>query len=176
MREEEIDEDTKKLIEKGAQKIQKDWDEKYPLMNTRLAVPVDFEIDREKYPRKSIRGMGRVAQMALVATDNALADSGMLGNEEITQGRTGIAYGSSIGSVDSLMEMYSMLVTNDIIATGLIGILFEFLPDIVKAAKLCQIIRKVDNKDINHDQANPEDPFYQVLICLLFVLHSDSSL
>lgn len=29
MREEDIDEDTKKLIEKGAKKIQKDWDEKY---------------------------------------------------------------------------------------------------------------------------------------------------
>ena len=95
-----------------------EWDEKYPLMNTRLAALVDFEIDREKYPRKSIRGMGRVAQMALVATDSALADSGMLGNEEITQGRTGIAYGSSIGSVDSLMEMYSMLVTNDTSKVG----------------------------------------------------------
>lgn len=94
-------------------KYMTDWDVKYPLMNTRLAVPVDFVIDRDKYPRKAIRGMGRVAQMALVATDNALSDSGLLGNDEITQGRTGIAYGSSIGSVDSLMDMYSMLVTND---------------------------------------------------------------
>lgn len=94
-------------------KYMTDWDVKYPLMNTRLAVPVDFVIDRDKYPRKAIRGMGRVAQMALVATDNALSDSGLLGSDEITQGRTGIAYGSSIGSVDSLMDMYSMLVTND---------------------------------------------------------------
>ena len=94
-------------------KYMKDWDEKYPLMNTRLAVPVDFQIDKEKYSRKAIRGMGRVAQMALVATDAALEDAGLLGSEEITQGRTGIAYGSSIGSVDPLMEMYSMIVTND---------------------------------------------------------------
>ena len=94
-------------------KYMKDWDEKYPLMNTRLAVPVDFAIDKEKYPRKAIRGMGRVSQMALVATDAALEDAGLLGSEEITQGRTGIAYGSSIGSVDPLMEMYSMLVIND---------------------------------------------------------------
>ncbi|MCR5724052.1 MAG: beta-ketoacyl-ACP synthase [Treponema sp.] len=95
-----------------------DWDEKFPLMNTRLAAPVDFEIDREKYPRKAIRGMGRVSQMSLVATDTALADSGLLGCEEITQGRCGIAYGSSMGSVDSLMEMYSMLVTNDTSKVG----------------------------------------------------------
>ncbi|MBQ9908851.1 MAG: beta-ketoacyl-ACP synthase [Treponema sp.] len=94
-------------------KYMNEWDEKYPLMNTRLAAPVNFQIDKEKYPRKAIRGMGRVSQMALVATDSALEDAGLLGCEEITRGRTGIAYGSSIGSVDSLMEMYSMLVTND---------------------------------------------------------------
>ena len=96
----------------------KEWDEKYPLMNTRLAVPVDFEIDKEKYPRKAIRGMGRVAQMALVATDGALEDAGLLGSPELSAGRTGIAYGSSIGSVDPLMEMYSMLVTNDTSKVG----------------------------------------------------------
>lgn len=95
-----------------------EWDEKYPLMNTRLAVPVDFEIDKEKYPRKAIRGMGRVAQMALVATDGALEDAGLLGSPELSAGRTGIAYGSSIGSVDPLMEMYSMLVTNDTSKVG----------------------------------------------------------
>ena len=95
-----------------------EWDEKYPLMNTRLAVPVDFEIDKEKYPRKAIRGMGRVAQMALVATDGALEDAGLAGSPELSAGRTGIAYGSSIGSVDPLMEMYSMLVTNDTSKVG----------------------------------------------------------
>ena len=96
----------------------KEWDEKYPLMNTRLAVPVDFQIDKEKYPRKAIRGMGRVAQMALVATDGALEDAGLAGSPELSAGRTGIAYGSSIGSVDPLMEMYSMLVTNDTSKVG----------------------------------------------------------
>ena len=75
-------------------KYMHEWDEKYPLMNTRLCCPVDFEIDKEKYSRKAIRGMGRVAQMALVATDTALEDAGMLGKEELTQGMTGIAYGS----------------------------------------------------------------------------------
>lgn len=95
-----------------------EWDEKYPLMNTRLAVPVDFEIDKDKYPRKAIRGMGRVAQMALVATDGALEDAGLAGSPELSAGRTGIAYGSSIGSVDPLMEMYSMLVTNDTSKVG----------------------------------------------------------
>ena len=94
-------------------KYMHEWDQKYPLMNTRLCCPVDFEIDKNKYSRKALRGMGRVSQMALVATDAALEDAGLLGSPEITQGRCGIAYGSSIGSVDPLMDMYSMLVTND---------------------------------------------------------------
>ncbi|MDE6773028.1 MAG: beta-ketoacyl-ACP synthase, partial [Treponemataceae bacterium] len=95
-----------------------DWEQKYPLLNSRVACPVDFTIDSEKYSRKQIRGMGRIAQMALVATDAALAESGLLGSDELTQGRAGISYGSSIGSVDPLLEMYSMLVTN---ATSKLG-------------------------------------------------------
>ena len=91
----------------------KEWDERYPLMNTRLASFVDFEIDKNKYSRKALRGMGRVSQMALVATDSALEDAGLLGSPELSSGMTGISYGSSIGSVDPLMDMYAMLVTND---------------------------------------------------------------
>lgn len=91
----------------------KEWDERYPLMNTRLASFVDFEIDKNKYSRKALRGMGRVSQMALVATDSALEDAGLLGSPELSGGMTGISYGSSIGSVDPLMDMYAMLVTND---------------------------------------------------------------
>lgn len=99
-------------------KYMSEWDEKYPLMNTRLCCPVDFELTKNKYSRKEIRGMGRVSQMALEATDQALEDSGLHGSEELTQGRCGIAYGSSIGSVDPLMEMYAMLVTNDTSKVG----------------------------------------------------------
>lgn len=91
----------------------KEWDEKYPLMNTRLASLLDFEIDKKKYSRKALRGMGKVSQMALVATDSALEDAGLLGSPELSSGMTGISYGSSIGSVDPLMDMYAMLVTND---------------------------------------------------------------
>lgn len=91
----------------------KEWDERYPLMNTRLASFVDFEIDKSRYSRKALRGMGRVSQMALVATDSALEDAGLLGSPELSGGMTGISYGSSIGSVDPLMDMYAMLVTND---------------------------------------------------------------
>lgn len=96
-------------------KCMSDWAEKYPLLNTRVAAPIEnFKLDSEKYPRKKIRGMGPVAQMALLATDNALAVAKIEENDPVFQsGRMGIAYGSSMGSVMPLMDYFSMLITND---------------------------------------------------------------
>lgn len=91
-----------------------EWAERWPLLNTNLCAPVDFKIDSEKYPRKKVRGMGKVSQMALVATDSALELAGLKEGDPIFEsGRMGIAYGSSMGSVDPLMDFYTMLVTNE---------------------------------------------------------------
>lgn len=91
-----------------------EWKKRWPLLNTNLCAPVDFKIDSEKYPRKKIRGMGKVSQMALVATDSALEIAGLKEGDPIFEnGRMGIAYGSSMGSVDPLMDFYTMLVTNE---------------------------------------------------------------
>jgi 3-oxoacyl-[acyl-carrier-protein] synthase II len=87
--------------------------EKYACMNTKLAAPVDFTMP--DYPRKKTRGLGRIAQLALVSADKALADAGIsAGDPELKNGRCGIAYGSSMGSVESLLDFYSMLVLNDL--------------------------------------------------------------
>jgi 3-oxoacyl-[acyl-carrier-protein] synthase II len=88
-----------------------EWD-KYQRMNTRLAAPVDFEVP--DYPRKKIRGMGKVALLALGATENALAMASFADAPELSQGRCGVAYGSSMGSIDSLLGFYSMLILNDV--------------------------------------------------------------
>ncbi|MDR0624615.1 MAG: beta-ketoacyl-ACP synthase [Treponema sp.] len=87
-----------------------DWD-KFERMNTRLAAPVDFEMP--DFPRKKIRGMGRIARMALAVTDNALKQAGLAESPELSGGRCGIAYGSSMSSVDPVLDVYSMLVLND---------------------------------------------------------------
>jgi len=90
----------------------KDWD-RFARMNTRLAVPIDFTMP--DYPRKNTRGLGRVGQLALVSADRALANAGISpDNPELKNGRCGIAYGSSMGSFDSLMDFYSMLILDDI--------------------------------------------------------------
>ncbi len=97
-------------------KYMKDW-EQYRLMNTRLGCPYEKELP--VYPRKKVRGMGRVGLLALVATERAL-DAAKLKKEdgevfdELHNGRTGIAYGSCMGSMDSIVELYSMVADNDI--------------------------------------------------------------
>lgn len=84
----------------------KDW-EQYSKMNTRLAAPVTFDLPH--YNRKEIRGMGRVALLALVSSDNALKKAGLYNDEILKSGRVGIAYGSSMGSVQGLQELFGML-------------------------------------------------------------------
>ncbi len=99
---------------KNFTKYMTEWEGKYPLLNTRLAAPIDFKIDSEKYSRKDIRGMDRVAQMALVSCASALEQAGLDPSDPIFQGgRMGISYGSSMGAIMPLMDFYSMIVTND---------------------------------------------------------------
>ena len=81
----------------------------YDGLNTRLAAPItDFTLPSH-YNRKQTRSMGRVSQLATVATELALQRSGLLGNEVLTDGRTGIAYGSSIGSTAPISAFGTML-------------------------------------------------------------------
>ncbi|MFT6925911.1 MAG: 3-oxoacyl-[acyl-carrier-protein] synthase II [Psychromonas sp.] len=83
--------------------------EQFEGLNTKLAAPVtDFELPAH-YTRKKIRGMGRVAKLATFASENALIQSGLLGTDVLTNGRTGIAYGSSIGSTDAIAAFGVML-------------------------------------------------------------------
>lgn len=91
---------------KNCVKKMTDWD-KYQRMNTRLAAPVTRDLPQ--YPRKEIRSMGRVARLALVSCDAALKTAGLFGSQELKNGRAGIAYGSSMGSVKGLQELFGML-------------------------------------------------------------------
>ena len=85
-----------------------EWDV-YAGLNTRLAAPItDFTLPGH-YNRKQTRSMGRVSQLATVATELALQRSGLLGHEVLTDGRTGIAYGSSIGSTAPISAFGAML-------------------------------------------------------------------
>ncbi|MFW1367743.1 beta-ketoacyl-ACP synthase [Vibrio parahaemolyticus] len=83
--------------------------EQYDGLNTKLAAPIlDFELPKH-YKRKQVRGMGRVSKLATVATENALSQAGLVGNDVLTNGQTGIAYGSSTGSTDAIGAFGVML-------------------------------------------------------------------
>lgn len=83
--------------------------EQYEGLNTKLAAPIDnFELPKH-YTRKKIRGMGRVAKLATLASENALIQSGLIGNDILTNGQTGVAYGSSTGSTEAVGAFGVML-------------------------------------------------------------------
>ena len=93
-----------------------DWDRYGVGMNTRLAAP--YTKDLRKYDRKKTRSMGRVSRLALQATDDALRMAGLVSAdgvvaEELHNGRTGISYGSCMGSMDANMEFCHMLEHDD---------------------------------------------------------------
>ena len=85
-----------------------EWDV-YEGLNTRLAAPIlDFALPAH-YPRKKTRAMGRVSELATVATELALTRAGLIDHPVLTGGRTGIAYGSSIGSTGPISDFGAML-------------------------------------------------------------------
>lgn len=85
-----------------------DWDQ-YVGLATRIgAVAAPFELP-PTFTRKTTRSMGRVALMATLATERALADAGLLGDPVVRGGRMGISYGSSSGSPSALTDFGRML-------------------------------------------------------------------
>lgn len=78
-------------------------------VNTRLAAPIHTFSIEDRYPRKKMRTMGRVSQLAVYATELALVDAGLLDNPLIRSMRTGIAYGSSFGSPGAMLEFSGLM-------------------------------------------------------------------
>ena len=84
-----------------------EWD-RFEGLNTRLGAPVEFTAPAH-YPRKTIRSMGRVSLLSVRATEMAMEQAGLLGDPLVSSGDTGIAYGSSSGSVDPVRAFGRML-------------------------------------------------------------------
>lgn len=83
--------------------------EKYERLNTRLAAPVTGFVTPEHFTRKITRTMGPVSVMSVTTAEEALKDAGLLGDDIITNGKTGVSYGSSTGSLETVLEFYSMM-------------------------------------------------------------------
>ncbi len=86
---------------------------RYSELNTRLGGPVRNFTAPAHFTRKVTRSMGRVSLLATCATEVALAQSGLLEDESICDGRMGVAYGSSTGSTDAVRDFGAMLSTGN---------------------------------------------------------------
>lgn len=96
------------------------WDQ-FPEIQTRLGVPIEHFDVPEHYPRKMVRSMGRVALLGVRATELALVDAGLLGDPILRGGRTGVAYGSSFGSVEPMVALGKSLAVGRISGIGATG-------------------------------------------------------
>ena len=95
--------------------------------------------------------MGKVALYATLASEKALIDAGLLGDDIITNGKTGIAYGSSTGTPESIADFGRMLANKTIdelnansyirmmphTTTSNIGIFFGITGRIIPSSTAC---------------------------------------
>lgn len=88
--------------------------EQYDRLNTKLSAPVKDFIVPEHFTRKVLRTMGRVSVMSVATAEEALKDAGLLGDDIIINGQTGVSYGSSSGSLEPLIDFHSMQVTKEV--------------------------------------------------------------
>ncbi|WP_312723286.1 beta-ketoacyl-ACP synthase [Stutzerimonas kunmingensis] len=93
-----------------------EWD-RFTELNTRLAGPVDDFVVPAHWTRKQLRSMGRVSRLSVLAAERALADSGLLDEASIRDGRMGVACGSSTGSTEEIKAFGNMLLNS--VADGL---------------------------------------------------------
>lgn len=87
-----------------------EWDF-FEQLHTRLACPLPAFTLPAHYPRKKTRSMGLVSMYSVRASELALTDAGLGDDPSIKDGRMGVAYGSSSGSVQPIRAFGKMLAT-----------------------------------------------------------------
>lgn len=94
--------------------VMQDW-AAYEGLNTQVGVPcAPFELPVDRYHRKSMRSMGRVAQMATRSAELALQQAGLIGDPLVTSGRLGVSFGSSSGTPSAVGDFGRMMSAKSI--------------------------------------------------------------
>lgn len=79
-------------------------------LNTRVgARAIEPDYPKERYNRRSMRSMGRVALLGVRAAEMALLDAGLLGDPLVSSGQMGISHGSCSGSPESFGDFACMV-------------------------------------------------------------------
>lgn len=85
-----------------------DW-ERIEGLVCHMAAPCEYT-PPSHYRRRILRSMGRVAQLAVRASELALEQAGIAkGDDILTGGQAGVAYGSAQGSVEGMQEFFGLL-------------------------------------------------------------------
>lgn len=100
------------LRKENAVTYMQDWDV-YNGLLTKLGAPVTYFKVPDHYTRKKIRSMGRVALFATYTSELALKDAGLPGDPCVSDGSTGIAFGSCTGSTKPLKDFGTMFMKHD---------------------------------------------------------------
>lgn len=93
-----------------------DWCERYPELEARLgAIIADYQPPTH-WSRKQLRSLGRVSQLVVDASEQALANANLLDEngvilEYLKDGRMGVACGSSTGSTNDIKDAAELLMT-----------------------------------------------------------------
>ena len=90
----------------NAVKVMDEWVAN-PKIRSKLAAPAIFT--EPAFPRKTMRGMGRVALLAVTAAHRAVSQAGLLNDPVLSGGRSGVACGVSSGSYKAIKELISIM-------------------------------------------------------------------
>ena len=88
--------------------------EKYNGLHTRLSAKTKGFVKPEEFTRKVTRSMGEVSLISVVTAKQALEDAGLIDNPVISNGQTGVSYGSCSGSIEPLMDFFEMYVNHEV--------------------------------------------------------------
>lgn len=86
-------------------------------LGNKIGSPADWFHHEGVFHRQQMRSMGRVAAMSVKAAESAIANAGLAGDPILKTGRTGVACGSSYGSVQPTVDFFNFLETGK--ASGL---------------------------------------------------------
>ena len=90
----------------------------YKNLYTRLSSRVHDFIVPQNFTRKALRTMGKVSVFATASAQSALIDAGFIQDDKINpiiqNGETGVCYGSCSGSMEALMDFYSLYSNKEI--------------------------------------------------------------
>lgn len=80
-------------------------------LEAKLGAPIGNYEPPEHWSRKQLRSMGRISQLAVDVSQQALADAQLLDKEWIKDGRMGVACGSSAGSAKDTGDFGELMIT-----------------------------------------------------------------